>query len=466
MSTSEHHAIGSANPFLNASDHAATTNACKLCTPLGACIVFKGVAGAVPFLHGSQGCATYMRRYLISHFREPVDIASSSLGEKEAVYGGGANLKAGVVNVAKKYAPAVIGIATTCLTETIGDDVPGILCELAREWPLSSPLPALVRVSTPSYQGSHMEGFHRSVKALVEQLSEKAGTGVDVNLLPGLVTPEDLRHLKEILADFGLTSTILPDYSETLDGPALCDYQPVPDGGTTVDEIRGMGSARHTLELGRSLSGKGWAGGHLLEKFGLPLKSLGLPVGLRESDEFFNALEEVSGRETPGKYALQRGRLVDSYVDGHKYVFGKKAVVYGEEDLVIGLAHFLAEIGIIPVVCATGQKSPSFAASIKEAVGGLVSHPVKAVDEVDFHEIGGLAAEAGPDFLIGNSKGYQLSKELGVPLLRVGFPIHDRFGGQRLLNLGYQGTQRLYDEIVNMLLAVKQESSSVGYGYL
>jgi len=76
--------------------YVSTTNACKLCKPLGACLAFRGVEGALPFLHGSQGCATYMRRYIISHFREPMDIASSSLGEKQAVYGGGANLKQGL----------------------------------------------------------------------------------------------------------------------------------------------------------------------------------------------------------------------------------------------------------------------------------------------------------------------------------------------------------------------------------
>jgi len=33
---------------------AATRNACKLCAPLGACLALRGVAGAAPFLHGSQ----------------------------------------------------------------------------------------------------------------------------------------------------------------------------------------------------------------------------------------------------------------------------------------------------------------------------------------------------------------------------------------------------------------------------
>ena len=73
----------------------STRNACKLCTPLGACLVFRGVEGCIPFLHGSQGCSTYIRRYLISHFNEPIDIASSSFGEDATVFGGGAPDRSG-----------------------------------------------------------------------------------------------------------------------------------------------------------------------------------------------------------------------------------------------------------------------------------------------------------------------------------------------------------------------------------
>ena len=156
------------------SPYVSTTNACKLCKPLGACLAFRGIEGAVPMLHGSQGCATYMRRYIISHFREPMDIASSSLGEKHAVYGGGPNLKQGLQNVMTKFGAKLIGVATTCLTETIGDDVPMIVKEFRREMHDSGflDLPALVTVSTPSYSGTHMEGFHAAVRAVVEQLSE------------------------------------------------------------------------------------------------------------------------------------------------------------------------------------------------------------------------------------------------------------------------------------------------------
>jgi nitrogenase molybdenum-iron protein NifN len=48
----------------------------------------------------------------------------------------------------------------------------------------------------------------------------------------------------------------------------------------------------------------------------------------------------------------------------------------------------------------------------------------------------------------------------------VGFPIHDRVGGPRILHLGYRGAQGLLDQIVNAMLERKQETSAVGYGYM
>ncbi len=445
--------------------YVSTTNACKLCKPLGAALAFRGVEGAVPFLHGSQGCATYMRRYLISHYREPVDIASSSLGEKHAVYGGGPNLKQGLKNVIRKYKPQLIGIATTCLTETIGDDVRMILNEFRRE-SQDMDLPALVSVSTPSYAGTHMEGFHAAVKALVEQLASPAEPHDGVNLFPGFVSPADIRYVKEILHDFDLPGVVLPDISETLDGPAQAEYSELPAGGTPLAGIRAMGSARASIEWSRTLADRLSPGRHLEEKFGVPLHRLGIPLGISESDRFFEILGNLSNRPMPSKHALERGRLVDAYVDGHKYVFGKRAVVYGEEDLVVALTAFLVEIGVRPVLCASGGKSGLLGRVIGELTGSFLDKPPEVREGADFYDIAEEVQDLHPDLLVGHSKGFRLSQKLNVPLIRVGFPIHDRFGGQRLLHVGYRGTQALLDRIVNAVLEKKQADSSVGYGYM
>ena len=88
-------------------------NACKLCAPLGASLVFRGIEGCVPLIHGSQGCATYIRRYVISHFKEPIDIASSNFSETTAIFGGADNLRIALDNLTRQYKPSAIGIALT-----------------------------------------------------------------------------------------------------------------------------------------------------------------------------------------------------------------------------------------------------------------------------------------------------------------------------------------------------------------
>jgi nitrogenase molybdenum-iron protein NifN len=441
---------------------AATRNACKLCAPLGACLAFRGIAGAVPFLHGSQGCATYIRRYLISHFREPVDVAVSGFSEATTVFGGGQNLRNGLNNVARQYRPRLIGIASTCLPETIGEDV-GMLLHGFR--PEGAPPPELVRVATPSYRGTHVEGFHSTVRAVVEQMAGDGPAADLVNVFPGLVSPADLRYLKEVFTSFGLNTAILPDYSETLDGPQLDEYQKIPSGGTPVESIRGMGRARMSLELGRTLAEADTAAAVLHTKFGVPRQNLGWPVGVLESDRFFAALGELSGRAVPGEHALERGRLVDAYVDAHKYVFGRRAIVYGEEDLVVGLTSFLAEIGVQPVLCASGGESGRLAEAIAAVAGEAGEGPVVR-QGMDFATMGEVARGLAPDLMIGSSKGYALARELDIPLIRVGFPIHDRIGGQRILHFGYRGAQQLFDALTNTLMSRAQDRSPVGYSYL
>ena len=60
-------------------------NPCKMCMPMGAVSAFAGTKNCMSILHGSQGCATYIRRHMATHYNEPIDIASSSLTEHGTV---------------------------------------------------------------------------------------------------------------------------------------------------------------------------------------------------------------------------------------------------------------------------------------------------------------------------------------------------------------------------------------------
>ncbi len=445
----------------------ATINACKLCSPLGAAMVFKGIKGCLPFLHGSQGCATYIRRYMISHFREPVDIASSSFSEEDAIFGGAQNFATGISNVIKQYDPELIGVATTCLSETIGDNMLGMIHDYQKEY--AGDGPPLVHVSTPAYAGTHSEGFHATVLALVKHFVSGDGNkkqGDIINLLPGMVSCEDLRFLKETCSAFGLTPILLPDYSETLEGENWDAYHRISPGGTTIGEIAEMGQSKATLELGHTLmDAKFTAGGWLESECNVSNYLGGMPIGIRLSDIFYKQLETISAKSLPRQVQSERARLVDAYVDAHKYLAGQRALIFGDPDLVSSLAAFLSEIGVTPVVCATGAKPPKW----KERLSGLIEGDVSSIRMMtgaDHAAIRSAAIEAKPDFILGSSKAFPLAREIKVPLIRIGFPIHDRFGAQRQLLLGYRGTQELFDRIVNTVLETKQNANSTGYSYL
>ena len=439
-----------------------TRNACKLCTPLGACLAFRGIEGSVPFLHGSQGCSTYIRRYLISHFREPMDIASSNFHEESAIFGGASIFKAGVRNVVSQYQPEFVGVATTCLAETIGEDMPGMMRDLRAESP---DLPPMVQVSTASYRGTHIDGFHAAVRATIDQVALGDVKSDRINVLPGMLSAADLRLIKEIFDDCGIGCIVLPDYSDSMDGGTWSEYQPIQPGGTKLSAIAEMGGCRATIEFGSVLPNAQSGGALLKEKFAVPLARLAIPCGMRATDAFFDVIERLSGITMPAKFSGERARLLDAYVDGHKYIFGKRVIVFGEEDFVIGLTGFLQEIGLEPVLCASGGRSGHFESELRAHVPGLsASSLVK--EGFDFAEIAEEAPALAPDLFVGSSKGYSIARRMGVPLIRVGFPIHDRIGGQRVLHIGYRGAQQLFDQIVNTIMDQKQTNSEVGYAYL
>jgi nitrogenase molybdenum-iron protein beta chain len=73
----------------------------------------------------------------------------------------------------------------------------------------------------------------------------------------------------------------------------------------------------------------------------------------------------------------------------------------------------------------------------------------------DLHELHKRIKEDPVDLLIGTSKGRFIEEDEGIPLIRVGFPVEDRFGYHRRAIVGYKGAIYLVDEITNAVLTRK-----------
>jgi len=116
---------------------ALVINPAHACQPLGAQMVAHGFEGVLPFVHGSQGCASYFRSTFNRHFREPSSAVCSSMTEDGAVFGGQNNLFEGLENAYAIYKPKMMAVYTTCMPEVIGDDLRAFIINAPRGFPRS-----------------------------------------------------------------------------------------------------------------------------------------------------------------------------------------------------------------------------------------------------------------------------------------------------------------------------------------
>lgn len=435
-------------------------NPCKMCMPMGAVTAFYGIKKCISILHGSQGCSTYIRRHMATHYNEPVDIASSSLTEQGTVYGGEENLINGLKNLIQLYHPDVIGVATTCLAETIGEDIKRTVAKFYEQNAEYQNI-TIIPVPSPGYGGSQYEGFMKTLYQIVTSVDQDATPNGKINVITSLISPADTRFLKEAFELFGLEIILLPDLADNLDGVYKKTYQRLPAEGTDIKDIKMMAGARFTIELGICYEGAS-IGAYLEENYQIPYQRIHLPVGLRDADTFYDLLAALAKTKIPTKIVKIRERYLDAMIDSHKYNGEGRAVIYGEPDFVVNTARLCMENGVMPLLLATGSRY--------EKIGNLLSAEVEAiakryfieeyniVDDVDFKEIEYLAKKLNANLMIGNSDGRRIEEELNLPLVRRGFPIHDRIGGQRLRMLGYEGSLTLLDEITNALLANKERN--------
>jgi nitrogenase molybdenum-iron protein NifN len=426
-------------------------NQCQQCMPLGGVIAFKGIAGSMALVHGSQGCSTYMRLTNVEHYNEPVDIASSSLNEKQTIHGGEANLKKALDNVSRVYAPTVIGVLTTCLAETMGEDLDRIVRDYTKE---RGPVGIdIIPVPTPSYSGSHTEGFWAATRAIMAYYARPTEPHRRINVIIPHISPADIREIQRILILMGLEYTLMPDYSMTLDRPYGGKYQKIPTGGTRPEDIAAMPGAPLTIQFGETCPDELSPGLWLQQEYGVPLVNLPLPIGLEATDRFLELLLKVTGHPLPESIATERGWLLDGMADAHKYMAEGRPVIYGEPELVYAMTRVCTENGAVPVVIASGTRNSRLSHCL-EPLTGPDEKPV-LLEETDFATIEGETLRAGANIAIGHSGGKFLTERHGIPVVRIGFPIHDRIGGQRILSAGYAGTLALLDRITNALLETK-----------
>lgn len=443
---------------ITSKDRAGIINPMFDCQPAGAQYAGIGVKDSIPLVHGGQGCSMFVRLLFAQHFKENFDIASTSLHEESAVFGGNKRMEEGVQVLINRYPNLrVIPIITTCSTEVIGDDVEGTI-NVANRW-LKENHPDrkvhLVPVHTPSFKGSHVSGYDECVKAMVKTIATHKGKpNGKLNVFPGWVNPGDVALLKHYLGEMGIDATVLMD-TEQFDSPMMPEKSIDTHGATTVEDIAGTPNAVGSIALARYEGAS--AAEYLRDEFEVPCVVGPTPYGIGNTDRMLEAIAKLTGKEIPASLAHERGIALDALQDlAHMFFADKKVAIFGHPDLVIGLAEFCREVQLKPVLLLLGDDNSKYKRDPRILdLKKTVEHDMEVVCNADLWDLERRIRdkEVELDLIMGHSKGRYIAIDNNIPMVRVGFPTFDRAGLYRKPTIGYKGAMELGEAIANALFA-------------
>jgi nitrogenase molybdenum-iron protein beta chain len=436
----------------NLKREALTVNPAKACQPLGAMFASVGFEKTLAFNHGSQGCTAYFRSHLARHFKEPCAAVSTSMTEDAAVFGGMQNLIDGLQNAYTVYKPDMIIVSTTCIAEVIGDDLTSFIRNAREKGSIPADFP-VAQAHTPSFVGSHINGYDAAIKGVLSYLWEGKTRAPNerINIIPGFdgFAVGNNRELKRMLNAFGIEYDIISDVSDQFDTPTDGTYR-MFDGGTPLETAKNAISAKATISMQKYCTEKT---GELVTSKGQEYVSFHYPLGVGATDDFLMKLSELTGKPIPASLEKERGRLIDAMADSSAWLHGKSYSVFGDPDFVYGMTRFLLEMGAEPVHLLSTNGGNDWEAEIKAL---LATSPYGAKAQVwpgkDLWAMRSLLATEPCDFVIGSTFGKTFERELGIPLIRLTFPIFDRHHHHRFPVWGYQGALQVLVTILDKIL--------------
>jgi len=429
---------------------ALTINPAKTCQPIGAMYAALGIHGCLPHSHGSQGCCSYHRSTLTRHFKEPVVAATSSFSEGSSVFGGSANLVQAIETMFTVYKPEVIAVHTTCLSETIGDDLTQIVSK-ANDDGLIPEGKFVIYCNTPSYVGTHITGYSNQVAAMVKFFSTATPKKKNVvNLVAGWMEPSDMREIKRLAKEMEARTLMFPDMTGVLDTPLNGKYHMYPDGGTTIPELRATGDSKFTIGLGQYCTEDACI--KLENKCKVKFEVVDIPIGLKATDRFLMSLSRHANLPIPDSITEERGQLIDLIADNAKYLYGKRVALWGDPDTLIPLTEFLVSLDMKPVYIVSGTPGKPFDERMSEILKDIPEAKFMSGERADMFRLHQWIKQEGVDLLIGNTYGKYIARDEDTPFIRFGFPIADRSGHNYFPKTGYVGATNLVIQILNAFM--------------
>jgi nitrogenase molybdenum-iron protein beta chain len=423
---------------------------------LGALASVIAIPGAIPITHCGPGCATKqfhalsgLNAYQGGEFHVP----STNIGNREVIFGGTDRLDELIDATLKVMEAELFVVQSGCIPGLVGDDVGSVVGKYQRRG-----VP-VVFAETSGYQGNNFTGHETILRAIIDQYvgaydgPREAGLVNVWSLLPyqNPFWRGDLAEIRRILEGIGLRVNILFGH-----------------GCVGVSEWRSIPQAQFNIVLSP------WLGletaRHLERKYGQPfLHAPTIPIGAKLTGAFLRRTAAFAGLEPQAteafiareerEYYLYLRDFTAFYAGcASQYRLPSHLIVVSESAYNLAVTTFMADqLGLTPVRQVITENPPD---DVRDGIRAQYADLADGVSaEVAFAEDGyrihGIIREA--DFtgqlpiVFGTTWEAELARELGAPLVEIGYPTTDEVVLSRSY-VGYRGAlaliERTYTTVV------------------
>jgi len=364
------------------------------CQEVNSIQAFISMEDAVFIIHSPNGCAGCMSfmndLFKVGQYHREIEnirnarYIVTNLDETDVILGGEKKLKEAVLDAEVRYKPNIIFIFTSCASAIIGDDVDTVASTLQDQ---------VKAIIVPI----HCEGFKSKVPAtgfdtafnsiikyvFKNQRPEKEKGLINV-FAPMAIGYKDQLEIEKMLGVLGLHVNYIPFYSN------LKKFKKIPaaEYSTSICQV----FADEFME-------------YLKSEYGIPYSKTGMPLGIRNTDEWFLAVAKMVDKEEIAlKYIEDQHKAVlPKIAEIRERIKNKKVFICAGTARSFAAATLIEDFGLKLV----GMETPTYEEALIEDLDRLIEihgdEFILDIANMQPFEQSNLVNRLKPDLFIGMS---------------------------------------------------------------
>ncbi|MDR1956531.1 MAG: hydrogenase [Treponema sp.] len=417
------------------------------CNLHGALQTVMGIAGVVPIVHSTPGCAIQQfyaawAGGILSPYWSGFETPASNVYEKQIIFGGASRLREQMKNTVKVFHGDLYVVLSGCEAEMVGDDSSSMTAELAEQGV------SVICYESAGFKGDVYRGYAGVVDAIFSQLpavsslsgkTEKNLVNI-LGLIPGqdLCWQGNLQEIQRILGSLGVQVNTLFGYGQT-----IADWKRAYQAELTIVLSQWGLKAAETLR----------------STYGIPyVEAYGAFLGEEETALFVHKIAALLSLDTEKIKPYLRGekerfihalrQLTEYYVT---YPYQKEWVMVGDAGTIRRYGTFLNRVlgfslkRAIVTDAPAGEETPE----PSEDLAALAEHISFSKDS---GEIAALIADSKAGLVLGSGLEQDVARRLGIPHLIVSYPSEAAVILNRC-DVGYTGALTVLEQVSNLIIA-------------